>query len=107
MYDADSFISVLAHEFFSLNNYQIHDDNVDTYVMQVVEDISEYIHMLITLSWESALAELNLTILLVLFTVSLDSHILKMYDSLFMLEITEAVKASNFANINANLSQFC
>ena len=75
MYDSDSFIcprrssKVLAHEFFSLNNYQIHDDTaddtVDTYVMQVVEDISENIHMLITLSWEFALAELNPTILLV------------------------------------------
>lgn len=75
LYDSDSFIcprrssKVLAHEFFSLNNYQIHDDTaddtVDTYVMQVVEDISENIHMLITLSWEFALAELNPTILLV------------------------------------------
>ena len=61
---------------------------VDTYVMQVVEDKSQYVHMLITLSWEFALAELNPTILLVLFTVTLDSHILKMYDSLFMLEIS-------------------
>ena len=111
MYDSDSFIclrrssKVLVHEFFSLNNYQIHYDTVDTYVMQVAEDISEYVHMLITLSWESALAELNPTILLVLLAVTLDSHIV--YDSLVMLEITEAVKASNFANINANLSQFC
>lgn len=58
-------------------------------MIPLIEDISEYIHMLITLSRKFALAELNPTILLVLFTVTLDSHILKIddsLDSLFMLE---------------------
>ena len=46
-----------------------------TLILSVVEDVP--------LKSEFALAELNPTILLVLFTVTLDSHILKMYDSLF------------------------
>lgn len=53
--------------------------------------------MLITLSRKFALAELNPTILLVLFTVTLDSHILKIddsLDSLFMLESWKSPRQS-------------